>query len=126
MSSDVHEAIADVNREFTEAFARGDSAGVAAFYTTDGQLLPPNSEIVTGHEPIAGFWQFVMGLGVKTIRLDSSEVGVQGGMAVEIGQYTLSGADGNAVDTGKYLVVWRNEGGSWKLHRDIWNTSMPA
>ena len=126
MSSDVHEAIADVNREFTEAFARGDSAGVAAFYTTDGQLLPPNSEIVTGHEPIAGFWQFVMGLGVKTIRLDSSEVGVQGGMAVEIGQYTLSGADGSAVDRGKYLVVWRNEGGSWKLHRDIWNTSMPA
>jgi ketosteroid isomerase-like protein len=67
-----------------------------------------------------------MGLGIKTIRLDSSEVGVQGGMAVEIGQYTLSGADGNAMDTGKYLVVWRNEGGSWKLHRDIWNTSMPA
>ena len=126
MSSDVHEAIADVNREFTEAFARGDSAGVATFYTADGQLLPPNSEIVTGHESIAGFWQFVMGLGIKTIRLDSSEVGVQGGMAVEIGQYTLSGADGNAMDTGKYLVVWRNEGGSWKLHRDIWNTSMPA
>ena len=126
MSSDAHEAITEVNKRFTDAYARGDAAGVAALYTIDGQLLPPNSEILTGHEPIAGFWQFVMGLGISTVRLDSSELGVQGGMAVEIGQYTLAGSDGNTIDTGKYLVVWKNEGGAWKLHRDIWNTSMPA
>ena len=29
-------------------------------------------------------------------------------------------------DSGKYLVVWKNDGGSWKLHRDIWTTSQPA
>jgi uncharacterized protein (TIGR02246 family) len=126
MPSDVHKAIAVVNRMFTDAYARGDAAGVAALYTTDGQILPPNSEMITGHEPIAGFWQFVMGLGIATVRLDSSELAVQGGMAVEIGRYTLGGADGNTVDTGKYLVVWRNEGGNWRLHWDIWNTSMPA
>lgn len=126
MSSDIHEAIAAVNRKFTDAYAQGDAPGVAALYTTDGQLLPSNSEIVQGHEPIAGFWRFVMGLGIKTVDLASSEVDVQGETAVEIGQYTLGGAEGNTIDRGKYLVVWRNEGGSWKLHRDIWNTSMPA
>ena len=46
--------------------------------------------------------------------------------AVEIGQYTLGGADGTTIDQGKYLVVWKNDGGNWKLHRDIWNTSRPA
>jgi len=126
MSSHIQEAIAKVNKEFTDAFARGDAAGVATFYTTEGQLLPTNSEIIQGHEPIAGFWQFAMGLGIKTVNLASSEVDVQGETAVEIGQYTLGGADGNTIDQGKYLVVWKNEGGSWKLHRDIWNTSMPA
>ena len=126
MSSEIQEAIGAVNRKFSDAYSRGDVAGVAAFYTADGQLLPTNSEIIQGHEAIAGFWQFVMGLGVKTVALAPSELDVQGETAVEIGQYTLGGADGATIDQGKYLVVWKNDGGSWKLHRDIWNTSLPA
>ena len=36
-------------------------------------------------------------------------------------------ADGGVVaDRGKYIVIWKNEGGSWKLHKDIFNTSQPA
>ena len=29
------------------------------------------------------------------------------------------------LDKGKYVVVWENENGSWKIYRDIFNTSMP-
>jgi ketosteroid isomerase-like protein len=25
------------------------------------------------------------------------------------------------VDQARYVVVWKREGGRWKLHRDIWN-----
>jgi ketosteroid isomerase-like protein len=32
---------------------------------------------------------------------------------------------GKVVDRGKYIVIWKREQGQWKLHRDIWNTSMP-
>jgi len=126
MSSDIYEAIAAANKRFTDAYAEGDAAGVAAQYTLEGQLLPPNSEIITGHGAIAGFWQFVMGLGVKTVQLETQELGIEGGGAVEIGQYTLGAADGSTIDQGKYLVTWKNEGGNWKLHRDIWNTNTPA
>jgi hypothetical protein len=38
----------------------------------------------------------------------------------------LSGADGGALDNGKYVVVWHRDAGTWKLHRDIWTTSQPA
>ena len=126
MSSDIKEAITAANKAFTEAYAEGDAAGVAALYTVDGQLLPPNSEILTGHSAIVGFWQFVMGLGIKTVHLETRELGVEGAGAVEIGQYTLGAADGSTIDQGKYLVTWKNEGGSWRLHRDIWNTNTPA
>lgn len=34
--------------------------------------------------------------------------------------------DGTVADRGKYIVVWKRVGGKWLLHRDIWNTSMPA
>lgn len=30
---------------------------------------------------------------------------------------------GDAV--GKYIVVWKDDGGTWKLHLDIWNTNTP-
>jgi len=32
-------------------------------------------------------------------------------------------SDGETLDRGKFLVVWKSVDGSWKLHRDIWNSS---
>jgi ketosteroid isomerase-like protein len=49
-----------------------------------------------------------------------------GETAHEIGRYTLKTGTGEVADSGKYLVVWKQEGGAWKLHRDIWTTSRPA
>ena len=55
--SDVRSQIEAGNREFMAAFAKRDAAAVAALYTDGGQLLPPNSEVVRGHEAIREFWQ---------------------------------------------------------------------
>jgi ketosteroid isomerase-like protein len=55
--------------------------------------------------------------------LKTVEVEQIGTTAIEVGSYTLSGADGAALDKGKYLVVWKKEGKEWKLFRDIFNTS---
>ena len=64
-----------------------------------------------------------MDMGILRIRLETVEVEGGNGTAVEVGKYTLF-TEGDAVaDAGKYLVVWKNEGGSWKLYRDVWNTS---
>jgi hypothetical protein len=30
------------------------------------------------------------------------------------------------LDQGKYIVIWKREKGQWKLHRDIFNSSVPA
>jgi len=47
-----------------------------------------------------------------------------GDTAIDIGKYTLSGEAGNVMDSGKYVVILKQEGGQWKLHRDIWNSSL--
>ena len=49
-----------------------------------------------------------------------------GETAYEVGKYTLLGRGGQTLDSGKYVVIWRQEDGQWKLHRDIFNTSLPA
>ena len=124
--SHIREAVEAANARFIAAFRDGDPAAVASCYTSDAQLLPVNSEPITGTQAITGFWQSVMAMGIAGARLETLEVEGGGDFAVEIGQYVLSGADGGALDNGKYVVVWHRDGGAWKLHRDIWTTSRPA
>ena len=125
MSTETQAAIAAANQRFMEMFDQGDAAGMGNSYTPDGQILPPNLGPITGQGPIAEFWGGVMGMGIKTVRLTTVEVEDHGATAVEIGNYSLGGGDGQTLDQGKYLVVWKDVGNGWKLHRDIWNSSMP-
>jgi uncharacterized protein (TIGR02246 family) len=120
------EAIAAANAKFVEAYGHGDAAGVAACYAEDGAVLPPNAEIMRGRAAIAAFWQIPMNMGVKAVTLRSIEVEDRGDTAIEVGQYTLSGAAGQLLDAGKYVVIWKREQGEWQLFRDIWNSSEPA
>lgn len=125
-ASPVREAIAAANANFIAAFRAADAGAVAECYTNEAQLLPANSEPVSGKGAIEGFWRSVMGMGIASVKLDTAEVESQGDLAVEVGRYTLAGADGGALDSGKYVVVWHRDAGTWKLHRDIWTTSRPA
>jgi uncharacterized protein (TIGR02246 family) len=119
-------AIAAPIEQFMAAFSRGDAAGAAAVYTADAQVLPPNSDVITGQQAIQTFWQRAMDMGVKAVKLATVEVTGEGNTAYEVGQFTLQGAEGQVLDAGKYVVIWRQEAGQWKLHRDIWNSSRPA
>ena len=125
VSTDLRDVIASQNEQFMAAFAEGDAAGLAALYTEDGQVLPPNAGFVTGKQAIEGFWQAVMAMGVKEANLEIVEVEGHGGTAIEVSTFALLGEGGQVLDKGKYIVIWKQEGRQWKLHRDIFNSSMP-
>ncbi len=125
----IRAAIEANNEKFMAAFAAGDAAAVAALYTADARLLPPNAEIMKGMEAIQAFWQGGMDMGIKEATLETVEVQARGDIACEVGKYTLTiqpTADQTITDKGKYVVVWKDQDGSWKLDVDIWNTSLPA
>lgn len=126
VTTDIRSAIESTNKEFMAAFKRGDTAAIARLYSTRGQLLPPHSDFVSGADAIGAFWQGVLNLGLKEAVLETIEVETAGEIATEVGRYKLLAQEGVPADSGKYLVVWKNEGGSWKIHRDIWSTSQPA
>ena len=119
-------AIAAPIEQFMAAFSRGDAAGARPSIRADAQVLPPNSDVITGQQAIQTFWQRAMDMGVKAVKLATVEVVGDGNTAYEVGQFTLQGAEGQVLDAGKYVVIWRQEAGQWKLHRDIWNSSRPA
>jgi ketosteroid isomerase-like protein len=60
------------------------------------------------------------------VTLTTVEVQGCGDTAWEVGRYTVPGEGGKVLDTGDYVVIWKREGGEWKLHRDIWTTNTPA
>ena len=112
-------------QQFVAAFNRGDAAAIAQLYTADGQILPPQSEPITGRHGIQAFWQGVMDMGIKAAKLESVEIEAHGVTAIEVGKYELYAAGQQRVDKGKYVVIWKQEHGDWRLWRDIWNTSLP-
>ena len=125
-NSKIRDAILDANKIFMEFSNSGDAAGLAALYTENGQLLPPNSEFVTGRQAIQEFHQGGMDTGIKSLKLETIEVEGMGKTAYEVGKYTLFDDGDQMIDTGKYVVIWKQEAGQWRLHRDIWNSRRPA
>jgi uncharacterized protein (TIGR02246 family) len=123
-ADDVRSGIEAANRQLEAAVSRGDGAGAAALYTADGQLFPAHSDVVSGTQAIGAFWQATFDSGLKGASLVTVEVESLGSTAYEVGTFEFRGADGKALDHGKYIVIWKQEGASWKLHRDIWTTSV--
>ncbi len=127
----VSEAVMSINRNFMEAFKRGDAGDIAALYTADARLLPPGYPLMIGREAIRTFWQGAMSAGITEATLETGEVEARDDLAYEIGNYTLTmrpngGGGEGATAKGKYVVVWKNVGGAWQLHADIWNADAAA
>lgn len=118
--------IADTNAAFMAAVAGGNAAGIAACYTEDGEILPPNGASVQGRAGIEETFAGLLASGVSALTLESTEVEGHGDSAYEVGRYELQDAGQSVIDTGKYIVIWKKVGEEWKLHRDIWNSDQPV
>lgn len=121
---DLASEIAAAHAAFTEAFERRDAEALARLHTAGASLLPEHRDAVEGRPALERYWRGVMESGMRRLRLEPVEADRIGESAYEVGRYALEGEAG-ALDEGKVLAVWKREGGSWKLHRAIWNTSRP-
>ncbi len=126
---DIRAKIDAVNKEFVDAFNRGDIAAAMGVYTEDATILPPNAEIMKGKGAITAFWKGARDMGVKEAKLETVELTPMGdNAACEIGKYVMKihPEGGEAfTDKGKYMMIWKLEDGSWKWESDAWNSSLP-
>lgn len=125
-TENVRVAIEARNAQFIVAFNQGDGVGVAALYTISGQLFPPDSDILSGRVAIERFWQDAVDSGIKGVTMTILEVEKHDNVVYEVGKYTMLGEVGQVLETGKYIVIWKQEQRQWMRHRDIWNTNMQA
>ena len=114
-----------MNDKFSQAVAKGDFAAVANLYAEDAVLLPPGADIVdAGRTGIESFWAGAV-MQVSELKLATQNVKALGSDAVEeVGTFTLKPKGQQPQEVaGKYVVIWRNVGGEWKIATDIWNTN---
>jgi uncharacterized protein (TIGR02246 family) len=114
-----------VNDVFMKAVKDRDAAAIAALYTEEAMLLPPNAGFVKGKEAIQGMWQSMADMGIEMV-FKTVEVEGWDDTAIEMSTYEIKGPDGTVLDNGKYIVIWKYVEGKWLLHRDIFNSSVPA
>ncbi len=125
-AEDIEAQIEAANATMCAAFGASDATAVAACYTTDAQVFPTGMDIVSGTAAIEAFWKGAMAGPAKTLTLTTTEVEQHGDTVIEVGQAEFFGADGQSLDTAKYIVIWKRIDGTWKLHRDIFNSNSPV
>jgi uncharacterized protein (TIGR02246 family) len=116
----------------TQAFVNGVNAGdwaaVAATYTEDAILLPPNAPAVRGPSAIEAF--FAEFPPISDFTITNTEVEGAGDVAYVVGTYSMTITPEGAEpihDTGKFIEIRKKQAdGSWPLHRDMYSSDAPA
>ena len=120
------QAIRKTNEKWLALIRDHDAAAVSKLYASDGAMMAPGAPIAQGHTALEKAWSGLMqmpGFGL-TFKADQIAVASGGDMALDQGTYLLSltGPSGPTKEVGKYVVVWRNIDGQWKVAADIFNT----
>lgn len=121
------QAIEQITQEFGEAFRAGDWAAVAALYTEDAVLMPPNHAAVRGPDAIQEFMSSFPP--TTAFDLQGDEIDGCGDLAYVRGTYSMTLAPEGAEpveESGKYVEIRRKQpDGRWLLAVDIFNSNEP-
>ena len=113
------------NHEISQFMSKGDSAGMASAYSTEGSVMLNNMPSIKGKENLKKVWGGFINAGMSNISLNTLEVWGDDRFITEEGVFTVKSKDGIQLDKGKYIVLWKKEDGKWKLHRDMSNSDLP-
>ncbi|MCC2113486.1 MAG: SgcJ/EcaC family oxidoreductase [Hyphomicrobiales bacterium] len=105
---------------FANAYNAQDAAGVSAFYTEKGAILPPRSKPVVGRNSIARHYAEAFEGGVSDLKYRVLEIEQVGpATAIEIGETQVKFKEQTI--SGRYLHVWTNVNGTWSISRDMYH-----
>jgi uncharacterized protein (TIGR02246 family) len=111
--------------EWSAAYNAKDAAKVAGMYTSDAVFMPPTQPMVKGRAAIEAMFKKEFQEGSTNIKLTPVESAISGSQAFEAGTSTVT-VPGGRTESGKYLVVFAQEGGTWKIKYDIYNADQPS
>jgi ketosteroid isomerase-like protein len=134
MPADLDDFVAAA-RALDAAFVRHLNAGdlerlVAACYTEDALVLPPNLPLVRGRGQIRELFREMLEAGGGNLTRETTPLHVDGSLGYGVGGFTFStdhrGSE-PVYQTGKHLLVYRRQAdGTWKVAVDMFSSNLPA
>ncbi len=115
--------IEDKNTQFTKAHITGDTAYLNNIVTQDAKCFPPNSDIVSGRTAIAALNVQWINYGIKEFTETTIDFFGSQDFLVDEGTYYARYGKDNTTEKGKYINIWKKEGGDWKIYSNMWNTN---
>ena len=125
-------AVNEIYRQYASSYNAEDIDQWASLWTDNGVQMPPGSPCVIGKEQIrAANKSFLDQVTFATFDITNEEVRVAGDWAYARGTYSATftpKTEGEAIFVdGKYMTIFeRQPDGSWKIHRDIYNSNVPS
>jgi len=123
-------AIEALMAKYVSGYESKDVENFVNVFTEDAMRMPPNGSTIVGREGIRAYYDEWFKKESLDVSVTPSEIHVWGDSAVAWGTYeatVTSTTDGTSKeDRGKWVNVFkRGADGSWRFHRNIWNSDMP-
>ena len=99
-----------------DAIRAGDVETIAQLYDDRARLIAPDADVLRGRADVAAFWRAGVESGIADLALEPEDVELLPSIAFEVGRYVLRltpGDRASVVDRGRYLHVYRLDGGRW-------------
>jgi ketosteroid isomerase-like protein len=111
-------SIEKVIQQVSADFHNGDSVAIAGHYATNATFGS-----VRGRDKITEAWgSFIRSCkakGYTNVVYHTNAMATDGEYVAELGDYDITDMSNNVQIHGKYMVVWKQEDGDWKLYRDM-------
>lgn len=117
--------IIKMNESYSERFMTSDTAFYQKRYCKNAEVYSPGLPAVKGRDSIMAFF-YQNGTNKEAkIELPAGNIYGNSELVVEEGTYNFPDGKGGSFDKGKFIALWKEEDGIWKLYREIWNTDLP-
>jgi len=118
--------IGEQNARFTQAHLTGDIALIDSMFAPDAKSFPPGAAAVTGLPALHDFTVEYLKAGLTEFREETTDLYGNAEFVVDAGTYVVTYGHEHVTERGKYLNVWRQVNGSWKIQSNIWNGDAPV
>lgn len=102
-------------REYEDYLEKGDSISLGEMYKLNAEIIPS----VNGRENIVKVFSGMIKDSIIG-KFETTNLWGNNDLLVEQGKGVWSNKKGENESSGKYLLVWEKEDGTWKILRDTW------
>jgi ketosteroid isomerase-like protein len=113
----IRSTIEALDKQFSKDFYNGDSVALANYYSTDAKFGS-----LKGKEILSAWGRMIRNSikdNTRNLLFTTTAFAGDSDYMVELGNYEERNDKDELKDSGKYLVVWKQENGKWKIYRDM-------